>query len=141
MHSDLQTTPPANLNRDSITRLVTRFYRDVRADNLLGPTFEGVLAGRWDAHLPRMVAFWSTVMLGTHSYKGNVYAKHMVVPGVTPEHFTRWITLWRQHTSAAFDAASAGRFQHVAMGMASQLYRGHFGQPLNPHHTDTGAQP
>lgn len=139
MHSAIQTSPSVDLNQDSITQLVTRFYRDVRTDSVLGPTFESVLAGRWDAHLPRMVEFWSTVMLGTRSFNGNVFGKHMLVPGVTPEHFTRWIRLWRQHTNAAFDAASARRFQSVAMGIASQLHRGHFGQPWNPPHTAEGA--
>lgn len=84
MHSATQTFRSVNLNRDSIIQPVTRFCRDVRADDMLGPTFEGVLAGRWDAHLPRMFEFWSTVMLGTRRFKGNVSAKHMAVPGVTP---------------------------------------------------------
>ena len=38
-------------------------------------------------------------MLGTRSFKGNVFGKHMAVAGVTPEHFTRWLTYWFLRTS------------------------------------------
>ena len=62
---------------ESITRLVHGFYGDVRQDPLLGPVFEKALHGQWDAHLQRLVDFWSTVALGTRSFKGDVFGKHM----------------------------------------------------------------
>lgn len=141
MFNPTGTASPVLLNRDSITQLITDFYDDVRVDPVLGPTFETVLAGRWAAHLPRMIEFWSTVMLGTRSFKGNVYAKHMVVPGVTPDHFARWMSLWHRHTTSAFEPASASRFQEAAASIASQLFRGHFGRDLNLRPTAPGAQP
>ncbi len=118
---------PAALDRESITRLVHRFYDDVRADDVLGPTFDAVLGGRWAAHLPRMVEFWSTVMLGTRSFTGNVFGRHMAVDGVTPLHFRRWLALWTTHTTALFEAATAREMQQVASGIARNLYRGYLG--------------
>ncbi|MEO7245047.1 MAG: group III truncated hemoglobin [Rubrivivax sp.] len=128
MSSTASIARPAAIDRESITRLVHRFYDDVRADEVLGPTFEAVLGERWATHLPRMVEFWSTVMLGTRSFSGNVFGKHMAVPGVTPLHFRRWLALWLAHTGAAFDATTAGELQQVATGIARSLYRGYFGQ-------------
>jgi hemoglobin len=127
MNSAASNARPAAIDRESIARLVHRFYDDVRADEVLGPTFEAVLGERWPTHLPRMVEFWSTVMLGTRSFSGNVFGKHMAVPGVTPPHFRRWLALWHAHTAAAFDAATAGELQQVASGIARNLYRGYFG--------------
>jgi hemoglobin len=127
MYSTQGIVRPAAIDRESITRLVHRFYDDVRADEVLGPTFEAVLGERWATHLPRMVEFWSTVMLGTRSFSGNVFGKHMVVPGVTPLHFRRWLALWLAHTGAAFDATTAAELQQVASGIARNLYRGYFG--------------
>ncbi len=115
---------PAELSRDSIAQLVARFYDDVRADSLLGPTFEAVLRGRWDAHLARMVEFWSTVALGSRSFTGNVLASHPAVPGVTAAHFERWIDLWTRHTQALFSPATARRLQVVARGIARNLLKG-----------------
>ena len=138
MSKPINTAPSTVLSRASIQQLVQAFYDDVRVDPVLAPTFEAALAGRWAAHLPRMVEFWSTVMLGTRSFKGNVYARHMAVPGVTPDHFSRWMSLWHRHTAAAFEPATASRFQDVATGIASQLIRGHFGRDLNSHNTASG---
>jgi hemoglobin len=74
-----------------------------------------------------MVEFWSTVMLGSRSFTGNVFARHMEVPGVTTLHFERWLHLWARHTQALFDRATACRLQDVAGGIARNLYRGYFG--------------
>lgn len=119
---------PTTLDRASIDRLVHDFYDDVRNDEVLRPTFEAVLGERWSTHLPRMVEFWSTLMLSTRSFSGNVFGTHMAVPGVTPLHFRRWLALWQAHTGAAFDATTTSELQQVARGIARNLYRGYFGQ-------------
>lgn len=119
---------PAELDRDGIARLVHRFYDDVRADEQLGPIFDGAIGAHWDAHLERMVEFWSTVMLGSKSFQGNVFGKHMVLGGIEPEHFTRWIGLWQRHTCALFPPETAQEFQGVARNIARNLFHGYFDQ-------------
>ena len=71
--------------REGLTDLVHGFYADVRADAQLGPLFDRAIGAHWDTHLERMVEFWSTVALGTRSFKGDVFGKHMAVDGVAPE--------------------------------------------------------
>ena len=78
----------------SLIALVHGFYADVRADPLLGPVFEEALRDRWEPHLARMVDFWSTVAMGSKSFSGNVFGKHMALSGVTPAHFAAWVRLW-----------------------------------------------
>lgn len=114
-------------NVDSITRLVHGFYADVRKDPLLGPVFEKALHGRWEAHLKRLVDFWSTVMLGTRSFKGDVFGKHMALEDVTPAHFAAWVGLWQQHTNRLFAPDVAHHLQIAAHGIARNLFRGYFG--------------
>ena len=89
----MPTSQPRQPTRESLTELVHGFYADVRADPLLGPVFEEALRERWEPHLARMVEFWSTVALGSKSFKGNVFAKHMALQGVTPAHFAAWVKL------------------------------------------------
>ena len=84
---------------ESISELVHAFYADVRQDALLGPVFDEALNGQWDEHLHRLVDFWSTVLLGSRSFKGNVLGKHMQLQGITPAHFAAWVRLWNEHTA------------------------------------------
>ena len=54
-----------------IRRKVHTFYARVRDDDLLGPVFEERIGTDWDAHLDRMVDFWSTVLLASGRYRGD----------------------------------------------------------------------
>ena len=125
--SDAGLADPAFPDRELIIRLVHTFYADVRSDRVLGPTFDAVIENRWGPHLARMVEFWSTVMLGTRSFKGNVFGKHMAISGVTPEHFIRWLTYWFLRTSELCRPGAAAVLQKAALGIAKMLHRGYFG--------------
>lgn len=124
-------------NAESLTKLVHSFYADVRADALLGPVFEEALRDRWEPHLGRMVDFWSTVVLGSKSFSGNVFAKHMALQGVTPAHFAAWVRLWGEHTDRLFEPDVARELQIVAHGIARNLFQGYFGtRPVFAHRED-----
>ena len=113
---------------ESLTELVHSFYADVRADPQLGPIFEAALHDRWQAHLARMVDFWSTVALGDKRFGGNVHGKHMALQGVTPAHFATWVRLWGKHTNRLFEPEVARKLQIVAHGIARTLFQGYFGK-------------
>ena len=130
MHESASSAPDPGLRAptpESIAQLVHGFYADVRRDPLLGPVFENALYGQWDTHLQRLVDFWSSVALGTRSFKGDVFGKHMAVDGVAPEHFAVWLRLWGQHTERVFAPEVARELQTVAHGIARNLFRGYFG--------------
>lgn len=134
-------TVPASPRRapctENLTELVHSFYADVRADALLGPVFEEALRDRWEPHLGRMVDFWSTVALGSKSFSGNVFSKHMALQGVTPAHFTAWVRLWGQHTDRLFEPDVARELQITAHGIARNLFQGYFGtRPEFSHRED-----
>jgi hemoglobin len=52
-----------------IPSLVHTFYARVRRDPLLDPIFNAHVQD-WPAHLDKLCAFWSSVMLMTGRYKG-----------------------------------------------------------------------
>jgi hemoglobin len=85
---------PARPTEDQIRRFVHAFYAEVRADPALGPIFADRIGDAWDAHLERMVDFWSSILLATGRYAGNPRAKHAEVPAIRSEHFDRWLTLF-----------------------------------------------
>jgi len=115
------------LNAESISTLVHEFYAGVRADPELGPVFDAAIDD-WEPHLARMVEFWSTTMLGTKSFQGNVYGKHMALPGVQPQHFQRWLALFQATVDRLFEPAVAEEFRIVASRIAQSLQYGFFGQ-------------
>lgn len=112
---------------DNIRELVDAFYDQVRADPLLGPVFGAKLDGRWDEHLPKMQAFWSSLVLGTKNYRGNVQAKHQPLDGIEPAHFSRWLTLFLKTVDARYTPAAAVRFMEPALRIAQSLQLSRFG--------------
>ncbi|HVK93903.1 MAG TPA: group III truncated hemoglobin [Noviherbaspirillum sp.] len=116
------------ITEDAIERMVYTFYDGVRRDEVLGPVFERVLAGHWDTHLPRMVDFWSTILLGSKRFHGNVFSKHMALEGIEAEHFVRWLALFRETVTDIYDADAASEVLLAADRIANSLQLGFFGE-------------
>ena len=55
-------------NSEDITFLVHSFYDLVMKDELIGPFFTKVANVNWDDHLPHMIQFWETVLLGKATF-------------------------------------------------------------------------
>ena len=82
------------LDTADIARLVDRFYDRVRADPVLSPVFNPAVDD-WEEHKRTLVSFWSSVALGTRSYRGNPMAAHRPHP-IREDHFAHWLALWRE---------------------------------------------
>lgn len=100
--------------REDIKLLVDRFYDKVKADNLIGPIFSHV---DWPHHLPIMYNFWSSMLLGDQSYRGNPFQKHLPLPLQT-EHFDQWLTLFRETVRENFEGEKADEVVMRAEGIA-----------------------
>lgn len=125
-----QRTMYAELNRNSIATLVNDFYGDIRRDSALQPVFDAAIGGNWTPHLERMVDFWSSVMLSSGEFKGNVFGKHMALQGIEPDHFRRWLSLFETHARRLFNPEVADEFLLVARRIAASLQYGYFGRTI-----------
>lgn len=114
-------------DRDNIAKLIEAFYGRVRDDALIGPIFAEILDGRWDSHMPKMVDFWSSLVLGEKSYQGNVKAVHQPLAMLTPEHFNRWLALFFDTVEQRFEPAAAVQFMEPALRIAHSLQLSRFG--------------
>ncbi len=114
---------PHELSEPLVERLVQIFYERIRADAVLGPIFEGRLAGRWDRHLTAMVDFWSSVVLMSGRYSGRPHAAHQPL-GLTPEHFERWLALFETTVAELCAGPAAARFIDRAHRIADSLQIG-----------------
>jgi hemoglobin len=110
------------LTARDIEALVDRFYDRVQADPVLGPIFNPAVDD-WADHKRRLVAFWSTITLRSGSYRGNPMAAHRPHP-IRPEHFDRWLALWRDTAEEVLSPAQARIFCDHAARIARSLQYG-----------------
>ena len=121
-----------HVSEDGIRRLVDAFYDKVRLDAELAPVFLRAIPGDWEPHLTRMYAFWSSVMLTTGRYKGNPVVKHLVIPGIQPHLFERWLALFNETCGELFDDGVSEEFRAKAARIAESLKLALFYRPDRP---------
>jgi hemoglobin len=120
------------ISEHGVRQLVDTFYAKVRVDPELAPIFLRAIPGDWQPHLNRMYAFWSSVMLTTGRYKGNPVVKHLVIPGIRPQLFERWLALFNETSSELFDDRISGEFRVKAARIAESLMLALFYRPDRP---------
>lgn len=114
-------------SRDHVVQLVDAFYARVRADDLLGPIFDDVARVNWAEHLPKMYAFWESVLFGTPGFKGNPLAVHRALARRTPlteREFDRWVALFTAAVDELFDGpvAAHARLSAARIAMAMEYH-------------------
>ena len=102
------------IKRDDIKMLVDRFYDKVKDDSLLGPVFNHV---DWPHHLPIMYDFWSSMLLGDQTYRGNPLLKHMHL-AINKDHFNRWLLLFTETVDENFQGDRAEEVKMRAQSIA-----------------------
>jgi hemoglobin len=100
--------------RKDIILLVDRFYDKVKVDTLLGPLFAHV---NWPHHLPVMHSFWSSMLLGEQTYRGNPFQKHVAL-AITAAHFERWLELFDKTVDENFTGDRAIEVKDRARSIA-----------------------
>lgn len=105
-----------------IERLVRAFYAKVRHDPLLGPMFEAAV-GDWEPHLLKLMDFWSSVGLMTARYGGKPVRVHAALDA-GPEHFARWLALFRETAAAECTPEAAAFFTEKAEQIGRSLLLG-----------------
>ena len=116
--------------RADIELLVNRFYEKVVPDRLIGHFFTKVVHFTWEEHIPVMISFWETVLLGVQSYKGNPMVKHIALDALQhlePVHFERWLYLWqetvRQHYTGEKAQMAIDRAHSIAQIIQTKIRR------------------
>lgn len=98
--------------------LLTAFYVTIEDDALLAPYFIDLDMA---AHMPRIVAFWSTMLFHTGRYSGNAFRPHMDMPGLTAAHFARWVATLERTVDARHAGESAERMKDFAHRIAISM--------------------
>jgi hemoglobin len=120
---DLPVTPPyEEITEATIRTLVDGFYTRVRRDPTLGRVFAKAIANdAWPAHLEKMYAFWSSVMLTSGRYKGDPVYTHRKVAGIEPTMFGSWLDLFEATSTELFVHEVANRLASAARRIGESL--------------------
>lgn len=117
--------PTDILGRDEIVLLVNTFYGKVRSDEMLGFIFDEVAAVDWDTHLPKMYAFWQTVLFRDGGFRGDPIGKHARLVPLTSmgrEQFDRWLVIFEQTVDELFSGGNADHIKRCAADMANVIH-------------------
>ncbi|MBL9180411.1 MAG: group III truncated hemoglobin [Verrucomicrobiaceae bacterium] len=116
---------PDLTGRVGIELLVNSFYTRVRDDEMLGFIFDKVAQTNWETHLPKMYAFWETVMFRSGGFTGNPLAAHAKLVPLTDmgrDKFDRWLTLFRATVDDLFEGENAEHIKNCAADMANVIF-------------------
>lgn len=111
--------------RPEIEMLVNAFYERVRKDELLGFIFDELARTNWEMHLPKMYAFWETVMFRSGGFTGNPIMAHAKLLSQTTmgrEQFDRWLLLFRSTVDELYSGENADHIKSCAHDMANVIY-------------------
>lgn len=127
----MNTDPPPPATRPDLTGradielLVNTFYERVRGDELVGFIFDDVAHVDWTAHLPKMYAFWETMIFRSASYVGNPLAAHarlVLLTAMGRPQFDRWLALFTATVDALFAGEKAEHIKSAASDMANVIH-------------------
>lgn len=124
---DINVTIMTELTKAHIEKLVSSFYRRVQIDELLAPIFNDIAQVDWEHHIPLLCQFWNSIMLKTHEYTGNAYAKHVFIgkkTHITEAHFERWLHLFEQEAQKHLPTDAAATIIQRAKLIAESLKYG-----------------
>ncbi len=113
-------------SRSAIHDLVVGFYREIVNDELLGPVFDEVAEVDWPSHIPRLIDYWSRILLDEPVYNGSMAAAHREVHEIEAfrvEHFDRWFELWCDSIDSRWAGPYADRARAHAARTAGLLSR------------------
>ncbi len=91
------------LTEEDVERWQSAFYAGLLADPVTSVKFEGL---NLSEHLPRIVQFWSFVLLEKDGYKTNVFEKHLHLK-LEKQHFEHWLTHFFKTTNDMFAGSNA----------------------------------
>ena len=121
-------------SRQDIETVIMAFYTKVRADELLGPFFNGTFTTQhaWDHHYPILIDFWEQNLFANPIFGGNPTMAHHGVDkrfnfAITKDHFDRWVDIWTANIDLHFAGEkvelSKTKLGRLRVGMYEKVLR------------------
>ncbi len=115
-------------NRGDVELLVNTFYDQAKLNPVIGPIFNDIANVDWEVHLPKMYAFWASILLGDTSYSGNPMQKHIELSKITKlteVEFSEWVSIFKATADRLFAGAKVEeakqRSEHITRLMLHKI--------------------
>ncbi|HEY4216091.1 MAG TPA: group III truncated hemoglobin [Gemmatimonadaceae bacterium] len=121
MHAPIDVATTAGLPdlRDAdLHDLLVSFYTRIESDSILRAYFADLDV---TAHMPRIVAFWSTLLFHTARYSGNAFLPHQRMRALRAEHFAHWVGTLESIIDARFAGPHADLMKAFAHRIAYSM--------------------
>ena len=92
----------------------------------------------WTTHLDTLVAFWSSVLLRSGTYRGNPMSAHRPLD-LDEAHFERWLALWGETARESLTPPEAAHVSALAQRIGQSLRIGLGIDPLRRQRRAGGA--
>ncbi len=97
-------------NEQDIKLFLDAFYEKVKVDDTIAYIFNEVANLNWDGHMPKIYAFWESILLGKSGFSGDVMGVHIRLhqkEKLTKEHFDRWVELFTETVIEMYEGPKA----------------------------------
>lgn len=121
-----------SITERQVSDLVDNFYARVRDNPRLALIFGTQMRSDWDVHLPKMKAFWRSVLLKTGEYKGKPVPAHSRLTGVNADDFQIWLDLFADTTVEIFSPPARPVVLDAANRIATSLWLAMTSDPFAP---------
>lgn len=114
-------------SRSDIDDLMIRFYARAIGDQVIGYIFTDVAKLDLKNHLPIIGDFWETLLLGTGNYQKHgrnplqIHAQLNLKTPLRPEHFRRWLKIFRETVDESFNGERAEFAKTRAEAIANRM--------------------
>lgn len=111
-------------NREDLTLLFQDFYQRLLRYPQMQKVFIDVAQLDLEAHLPVIVSFWETVLLGTGNYRANVMEIHQLLDAkepLTPALFEIWLQTLYETTDDHFSGEIAELLKTRALSISQVM--------------------
>lgn len=114
-------------SRADIDELMLQFYSRALSDNKIGYIFTDVAKLDLNHHLPVIGDFWETIVFQTGTYARHgrnplmVHSELALKTPLLPEHFQRWLLIFRETTDELFEGERADFIKTRALAIASRM--------------------
>lgn len=127
-------------SRPDIERLMKAFYKFALTDETIGYIFTDVARLDLDQHLPIIVDFWESLLLGGKNYPSRgrnplqVHAELNLKSKLEAPHFRRWLEVFNGTVDDMFEGERADFAKLRAENIANRMQNYIRGVPELPRH-------
>jgi hemoglobin len=116
------------VTKENLRVMVLNFYTRVLKDEIVGPFFieklgEDMNNEHWKPHLDLLVNFWASIAIGDTSYRGNPFAPHLSIGGLSRKAFEQWLVLFYTTLDEVYESHIAYNFKERSNIIAGNFMR------------------